>query len=325
LREGLQQLVHRGDALRLRPRLDPALARWLWLFARSCSHGRYEAGLRALAALNRRTLELYDAYRAAGIDFEQHEQGLVVAARSEQALAHYRELGRFQELDPSLEPALDREAIAGALHAPVDRHVEPASLTAGLARSLRDQGVDVRERTQIASLRDVRADAIVVAAGLGSAALLRPCGVRMPLLGGRGYSVTLAGDGTPPRHAVYLAEARLALSPLDEGVRIAGSLELGARASDAPRTTARRLLAAAKAYLAGWRPTGDAELWSGIRPCTADGLPLIGAAPGAPNVFVAAGHAMLGVTLAPATAALLAPLVLHGERAPELAPFDPGR
>ena len=58
---------------------------------------------------------------------------------------------------------------------------------------------------------------------------------------------------------------------------------------------------------------------------TSDGLPLVGRAPAAPNVFLATGHGMLGVTLAPATAAALAPLVLEGREAPELAPFDPAR
>jgi D-amino-acid dehydrogenase len=58
---------------------------------------------------------------------------------------------------------------------------------------------------------------------------------------------------------------------------------------------------------------------------TPDGLPLIGGVPGQPGLFVAAGHGMLGVTLAPATAALLAPLVLHGRAAPELAAFAPAR
>jgi D-amino-acid dehydrogenase len=143
----------------------------------------------------------------------------------------------------------------------------------------------------------------------------------------RGYSVTIAGSGTPPRHALYLAEALIGISPFEQGVRVAGVFELGASSAEAPPGAGERLLAAARSYLAGWRPDvdGPLETWAGLRPATADSLPLIGALPGAPGLFVAAGHGMLGVTLAPATAALLAPLVLHGRAAPELAPFDPGR
>ena len=80
LREGLRQLLTGGDAFVLRPRLDPAFVRWLWSFRRNCSSARFDTGIRALLALNRRTLELFDAYRDAGVAFEMHTAGLVVAA-----------------------------------------------------------------------------------------------------------------------------------------------------------------------------------------------------------------------------------------------------
>jgi len=103
--------------------------------------------------------------------------------------------------------------------------------------------------------------------------------------------------------------------------------ELGASRAEAPPRAGERLLAAARPYLSGWRPETDKPLvtWAGLRPATADGLPLIGGLPGHDGLFLASGHGMLGVTLAPATAALLAPLVLEGRMAPELEPFDPGR
>src|SRR5207302_996419 len=82
VREGLRQLVTGGEAFVLRPSLDPSFVRWLWSFRRSCSQPRFDAGVRALLGLNRRTLELFDAYRAAGVSFEMHEAGMVIAARS---------------------------------------------------------------------------------------------------------------------------------------------------------------------------------------------------------------------------------------------------
>jgi D-amino-acid dehydrogenase len=354
VREGLRQLVGGGEAFVLRPRADPTFVRWLWTFWRSCSSKRHEAGTRALLALNRRTMELYDGYRQAGIEFEMHDEGLVVAALSSEGLEPYRRLARLlqrlgyegdiEELDGAaaaeVEPALDGSAIACALHAGVDRYLRPEELTAGLARSLRDVGVDLREGWRVASLQrgngdwavrsargDLHADRVVVAAGLGSARLLREHGVRMPLVGARGYSTMVTGAGPPPVHALYLAEAKLGLSPYEDGVRVAGVFELGARDTTAPAGAGAKLLEAARPYLGGWQPDSDTvrATWAGLRPATADGLPLIGAVPGRPGLYVAAGHTMLGVTLAPATAAALAPLVLRGERVPELAPFDPGR
>jgi D-amino-acid dehydrogenase len=285
VREGLQQLVRRKGAFVIRPRFDPTFARWLWTFRRHCSPERFEAGARVLLELNRRTMELFDRYRDEGVAFEVHEAGLVIAALSAGGLSSHRRFadllrrlgyeGRIDELNGTeaaeLEPAL-AGCVAGALHARLDRHVRPETLTAGLAASLRAMGASIHEHSHLESVSDVSADKVVVAAGLGSTRLLR---LRMPLVGAGGYSTTVAGTGTPPKHALYLAEAKLAVSPYADGVRIGGVLELGARsAKPAAGTT---------------------------------------------------GHGMLGVTLAPATAAALARLVLRGESSDVLAPFDPGR
>lgn len=143
----------------------------------------------------------------------------------------------------------------------------------------------------------------------------------------RGYSFTFAGDGLRPQHALYLAEAKVGISAYEDSVRVAGVFELGHSSDHLNRRRLRAMLATVEPYFEDWRPAEETALleWAGIRPMTADGLPLIGRAPALENVYVATGHGMLGVTLAPATAALLAPLVLEGRSAPELAPFDPAR
>jgi D-amino-acid dehydrogenase len=355
VREGVRQLVTRGDAFVLRPSLDPAFVRWLWRFWRSSSAERFDAGVRALLALNRRTLELFDAYRDAGIRFEMHATGLLIVARTVAGLRHYTEVfRRLRELgyeggEPDelggdslveLEPALDARNVEAGLHARVDRYVRPEELTSGLADKLREEGAEILEKREVVDLRssangwalttdagEIHAEKVVVSAGLPSGHLLARLGTRVAIQPARGYSVTIPGRGTPPRHALYLAEARLGLSPFSGGVRIAGVFELGAAQAEAPAGAGERLLAAARPYLAGWRPEAEGPLttWAGLRPATADGLPLIGELPGQRGLYVASGHGMLGVTLAPATAALLAPLVLEGRSAPELEPFAPGR
>ncbi|MFL5929049.1 MAG: NAD(P)/FAD-dependent oxidoreductase [Gaiellaceae bacterium] len=319
VREGFLQLVRRRGAFVLHPRLDVTFARWLWTFARSCRPARFEHGERAMKALLDPTLELYDAYRDAGVDFEMHETGLVLVGLTDEGLAPYRRLHRMKEVGAEIEPAVDGSAVVGVLHGTIDRYVRPETLTAGLARSLRAGGAEIREHARVDSLRDVGGEKVVVAAGLATPRLLPQ--VRMPLIGARGYSIDVAGTGTPPAHALYLAEARIGISPFNDTVRVAGIFEIGTRK---PRPDAGAgLLAAAAPYLEGWRPTGEGETWSDLRPATADGLPLIGEV--ATDLYVAAGHTMLGITLAPATAALLAPLVLSGKRDPALACFDPLR
>ena len=160
--------------------------------------------------------------------------------------------------------------VAG-LYARVDRFVRPEQLIASLATRLRADGVEVGEGCELRTLArsaggwvlettsgPVAAQRLVVAAGLPTAPLLRRLGVRIPLMGARGYSVTLAGRGTPPRHALYLAEAKLGLSPFDGGVRVAGVFELGASNDEISPAVGERLLAAARPYLGGWQPDAEA-------------------------------------------------------------------
>ena len=137
-----------------------------------------------------------------------------------------------------------------------------------LARRLREEGAQILENCEVADLRSgsggwtistnteaaVHAEKVVVAAGLPSVRLLGRFGVRVPMQPARGYSVTIAGNGTPPRHALYLAEAKIGMSPYSDGVRLAGVFELGAARAEAPPGAGERLLAAARPYLSGMAP-----------------------------------------------------------------------
>ena len=351
--EGLRGMLRRGPLV-IHPSLDPTFLRWLLGFRRSATRARWQEGVKALLVLNRRTLELFDAYAAAGVEFEMHRSGLLVVATSSEGFDSYltifRELGslgyqgEIAELTAdeagALEPTLAARRLAGGVHARVDRYIRPESFTEGLARHLSAAGVDVRRQVEVSTLASaneqirvetnegvVEADRVVVAAGASSYPLLAQLGVRMPLVGARGYSFTFAGGNTRPSQALYLAEAKVGISSYDDCVRVAGVFELGHKSDRLDRGRVQAMLATVEPYFDGWRPGTESALleWAGLRPMTADGLPLIGRAPSLPNAFVATGHGMLGVTLAPATAALLAPLVLEDRIVPELAPFDPGR
>jgi len=352
--EGLRGMLRGGGPLAIRPSLDPTFVRWLLGFRRSATRERWEHGVRALIALNSRTLELFDSYAAAGVDFEMHRSGLLLVATTPAGLASYAAVfadlralgfeGKSVELGPEeakeFEPALAVGRLAGGVHALVDRYVRPESLLDGLARVLPTHGVEVREDIEVEGLAaanggirvqtttgPLEADRAVVAAGASSPPLLSRLGVTLPLVGARGYSFTFSGGAMRPSHALYLAEAKVGISSFLDSVRIAGVFELGPSSDVLHRRRLEAMLATVEPYFSDWRPSSETALleWAGLRPMTADGLPLIGRAPALQDVYVATGHGMLGVTLAPATAALLTPLVLEGRAAPELAPFDPVR
>jgi D-amino-acid dehydrogenase len=354
IREGLRGMLRGGGPLAIRPTLDPAFLRWLLGFRRSATRERWEHGVRALIGLNRRTVELFDSYAEAGVEFEMHASGLVLVATTTEGLGSYsaifRDLralgfdGRSTDLTAAeaktLEPSLSEARIAGGVHALVDRYVRPESLLAGLAGDLAARGVEIREETQVTGIERANGgvrvtteaeplvtDRVVVAAGAASPRFLHRLGIALPLVGARGYSVTFAGGTLRPSHALYLAEAKVGISSYSDSVRIAGVFELGHSSDELDRGKVEAMLQTVEPYFEEWSPSAEAPLleWAGLRPMTADGLPLIGRAPALDNVFVATGHGMLGVTLAPATAALLTPFVLEGLTAPELEPFDPAR
>lgn len=215
--------------------------------------------------------------------------------------------------------------------------MRPESLVDGLVAYLRGARAELLEQVQVHSLvpggggasgwrvltsaDEIHADRVVVAAGVWSSALLARLGVRIPLEAAKGYSVTATGSGTRPLHALYLTEAKVGCSPYAEGVRLAGTLELTGIDLSLNRRRLDAIARAASVYLRDWSPQGLKLEWAGLRPLTPDGLPFIGAVPCFSNLYLATGHGMLGVTLAPATGEALAPLVLEDRLAPELAPF----
>jgi D-amino-acid dehydrogenase len=354
LTTGLRSALDPRGALVIRPRLDPLWVRWLLGFARASRADAFRHGVGALLGMTRRTLDALDAMRDAGVAFEEHRAGLLVVAHTAHGIdwfdlvfAELRSLGfeggmadltseEALELEPALAPGAHR-----AVHATLDRHVDPVSLTSGLrdhvvasggavtsgfeARAIGRNGRGWRVHGPDGAFAD--GEAVVVSAAQGSAALLRPHGLRAPLVGAKGYSVTVPHADPTPRLPLYLCEPKLGLTPLASGLRIAGFFELGARDAAPSAARAKQLVEETRPFLVALDASRFAEGpdgWAGFRPSTPDSLPLLGELPGAPGLVVATGHGMLGVTLAPATGIAVAALV-RGERPDWVAPFDPGR
>lgn len=345
-RQALRWTLSRTGPFALRPRLNAEFVAWCWRFWRSTKRERHSAGLHALVALNEHTLSLFDGLALDGVEFEMHEDGVLLLFLTERALEEELHVledvacagygGAVLPLSASearkLEPTLG-DGVCGAIHLPAERHVRPESLTGGLARALRANRVEIREGCEVAGLSrgaggwrvrlsgdELDVDRVVLAAGVWTATLLAELGVRIPQQPAKGYSATLPRNGLAPRLPLYLTEARVSCSPFDDAVRLAGVLELGTFDLSVDRRRLAAMVASPADYLRGW--ARQAHLgWAGLRPLSADGLPLIGAVPQHEGLFVATGHGMLGVTLAPATGHALALLMLESRPVPELRPM----
>ncbi len=346
-RRTLRWLTDSAGPVRIRPRLDPSFAAWCWRFWRSGTQDRYRAAIGSLLGLNECTFELFDGLRESGVAFELHTGGIVFAALTDAGLREEAEvmvdleaLGYEWPIVPldadalrSLEPGLTSE-VRGGFHARHERYVRPETLLAGLARSFREAGGELQEHVTVDALRrekdgwrlgdELTVERVVLAAGAWTGELARLAGARIPLEAARGYSFTLPGD-LGLRHALYLVEAKIACTPFGDATRAAGMLDLAGLDASTPRRRAEGLRLAVSRYLPGWSWDASPAAWAGLRPLAPDGLPIIGAVPGRDGLFVATGHGMLGITLAPATAELLVPDVL-GERSNlEAGPFSPAR
>ena len=169
----------------------------------------------------------------------------------------------------------------------------------------------------------IEGDEFLIAAGAHSGDLARLLGCRVPVQAGKGYSLHYEPAPLEIGHALYLYEARVGATPLDGAVRFAGTMEFSGTNVRIRERRVQAIAAAAERYLTDWPADAPGRAWAGMRPMTPDGLPVIGRL--TENVTIASGHAMLGVTLAPATGDVVAELITTG-RAPEvIKPFDPNR
>ncbi len=343
---GVRSLVTPGAPFRMRPSFG--LLPWLIAFARNCSAVAHGCGTEATLTL---ALTAPDSFRdlvESGVDCTLRTQGIHFVGTTRAAvekeltlLSGLREHGydvpaRIDDGDTtrSADAALSDDVVAG-FQLDGDQHLDPRQLLAGLESWLAAREVAVhRDRrvigfnrrgaavTSVQTSRSSEAvDAIVIAAGAWSAPLCRKLGYRLPLQAGKGYSFSVALP-RQPRRPLYLLEAKVAVTEMAGRTRFAGMMELtGADTRLQPRRLAA-LEHHARRYLRDWATPQNA--WAGLRPMVPDGLPVIGAIPGTDNAFLATGHAMLGITLAPVTAKAVADL-LDGREDPLLEPFTPAR
>jgi D-amino-acid dehydrogenase len=235
-----------------------------------------------------------------------------------------------------LEPALSKQVAAG-FYVRQEYHVRPETLSRAYVERIALFGGDVRSGVEvIGPARDngritgvetrggtVTADKVLLAAGAWTGLVARPFGIRLPVQAGKGYSITIAAAPEFSR-PLYLGDVKVGSTPFDGAYRFAGTMELSGINVDIDRrrlTGIRRVIG--RYFQEPIADRSSAE-WVGMRPLTPDGLPMLGCA-GPDNLFVATGHAMLGITLAPATGVVMSELMTGRPLSTPLAAFEPGR
>ncbi len=321
-------------------RWDPGLWKWLWTFRRFCTDHHLSKSMRALAPLGQASLDLFDALvESEGLDCDYGHNGYYEVCRTKRGLAEVthdaammRQYGYHpRELDGDelreIEPAI-LEGAVGGVHFPEAATCDPHRFVLELAdRSVRhgariETGRGVEEVLSAGSdVRGVRledgeilsANAVVLATGSYSGQLTRKFGLRLPVRAGKGYHRDLEhpdGGPLPPSVACVLTETSVFCTPMAGFTRLAGTLEFSGVNHEMRPQRLEQLTVAAETYLGGMRGAVIRSEWCGLRPCTPDGIPYVGPVPGQSGLFVATGHAMLGLTLGPVTGRLIEGYVL---------------
>ncbi len=334
VRKGLKWMFNPESPFYIKPRLDRELVSWLWQFNRASSAKRMRRSMEIIRDLSLASVELYkDLAHNEGLDFAFEHRGLLMVARGDKALEEIIKEGQFlgaAGLEVEILSAArvqemvggSRIEVAGGVYYAQDAHIVPDRFVKGLAQYVQKQGVEVLAQTEVLEFAtegdavslvrttrgDFRAREVVLSGGSWSAALGRDLGLRLPIQPAKGYSVTFKRPPSAPDIPVLMADAKVGVTPMGDWLRFAGTLELAGMDLSVNQRRVQAILRAVPLIM----PDVDlgylelVEVWRGLRPCTPDGLPLLGRSSRYANLIVAAGHAMIGMSMGPVTGKLVA-------------------
>jgi len=228
---------------------------------------------------------------------------------------------RFGILAPENGSTLDPSALVKALHA--------HSLSRGAKFVRRAVTGFERQARYVTGVQTddgqtMAVDGVVVAAGAWSSCLSAALGSRVPLETQRGYQVTVRSSNLQLKHTVMAVEHNLMVNPMAMGLRLAGTVEFAGLKAPPNYDRAQALLRCGR-DLFPHLDTSEITQWMGHRPCMPDSLPVVGAASGADNAWLAFGHGHMGMCMGASTGREIAHLVAGRPTQVDLAPFSPNR
>ena len=353
---GLKWMLQPESPFYIRPRASLDLLRWGWRFMRAANAAHVARSAPLLRDLHLAGRAGYEEWADEFHDaFGFVRKGLLMLCKTEHGLREEtktadvaRQLGVPAEVldrnaTEALEPAL-RFDIAGAVYYPRDCHLSPEPLVGALTRAVTDAGAELSWETTPArwiasggrverietNRGDIAGDEFVLAAGVRSSDLAEQLGVHLPMQAGKGYTITLQAPPRLPSICAILTEARVAVTPMGTALRVGGTMEIlaaGASSDTIDAARVRGITRSVPAYFPDFSVDDfrDAPVWSGLRPCSPDGLPYLGRFAHYANLSAATGHSMMGVSLAPITGKLMAEILSNEKPSIDIGLLNPDR
>ena len=349
---GIRSVLQPGSALHIPLAANIRLIRFLAGFALNCAPARWRSAMAVFTEVNRVSMDAFDELTDGAVAEPTYLAEPLLNAfaspNARDALARAFNVvvsaggdADFEVIDGdelrAIEPVLSDRATTGLrLHG--QRFIDPPRFIEALAEAVSARGGVIVSGFDAKGIRDLgssgvevvpvsgeplAADAVVIASGAWLGDLAGPFGVRRLVQAGKGYSFCVVPE-VMPTHLIDLPGEHVACTPLGGRLRISGVMDLSSvdRPFD-PRRLAS-VVDAARPMMTGIDWESRSEEWVGSRPCTSDGIPLVGMTK-SPRVYVAGGHGMWGITLGPLTGKYLAGMMTGGDVAPVMRHFDPLR
>lgn len=350
--KGLKWMWNSSSPFYIKPQLDLQFLDWAWKFKRSSTRAKVEASIPVLKEMNLKSRDLYEEILST-VDFTAHyeKKGLLTVyrtPRAEKEEIQKAERIKTEGLDLEilspyevlkLQPVL-RENVLGGVYYTCDSHSTPGDFISKLFRWLEDHGVkfclneEVRsieiKGDQITGIKSDKelytADKFVLAAGSWTGALAGSLGLKIPVQGGKGYSMDVYRE-TGITIPVILAEAKVAVTPMQGFTRFAGTMEFSGNNDLIRKERVGAIAHAAGSYFNNITINNEEKdlARSGLRPVSPDGLPFIGKTSGYDNLIIATGHAMIGWSLGAVTGKLVSQIASGEKPLVDLTPFSPER
>ncbi len=353
--KAVKWLMSEHSPLAIQPKMDPALWAWMLQLLSNCTESRYAVNKERMMRLAEYSRDCFvDLRKTLKISYEDRQQGTLQLFRKQQQVeASAKDIEvlkscgvAFEALDIdgciAVEPALARvkDKFVGGLRLPGDETGDCFQFTQKLADEAKRLGVRFRFHTQVQQLLSdgkqitgvktsagtLSADRYVVAMGSYSTKLLNDVGMRLPIFPVKGYSLTLpiTDPEAAPRSTVMDETYKVALTRFEDRIRVAGTAELASFDLSLPDKRRETISFVVNDVFPDGGDLSQAEFWTGLRPMTPDGTPIVGATPMA-NLYTNCGHGTLGWTMSCGSGQLLADLISQRETGIDTAGLDVSR
>lgn len=351
--QGMRWMLNSKSPFYVKPRFNKELIAWGKHFYSSANEKHVKRSMPALRDLSLFSKQLYQELAKECQDIAYDEKGLLMLFQSEKVAEEETHAGEIAqslglEVDflsqndvQKLEVGTTVSAIGG-VHFKSDAHLYPQQLMTFLMQTCQKNGVRFMPNTEVKSFKfmdrqiyavntsqgQISGDDFVLAGGAWSSELSKQLGIKLSLLAGKGYSFTMKKPKQRPRIPSILCEGKVAVTPMGSDLRFGGTMEIThTRDTRIDQKRLKGIVETANSFYPEMSiqfPKKEAQ-WFGFRPCSPDGLPYIGRSSNTSNAIVATGHAMMGLSLGPATGFIVSSIVNKQELPLQIHRFHPDR